>query len=140
MNDIILRRPVKRTFDMHRESFWGSNQIATREMVLKKGVAFFNLDNYPIDEIKEFFKTDYFSNSIDYMIALAIYEGATSIDLYGVNMTAATEWAYQKPGVDYWCGQAMGRGIEVNVYGMVSIIMKTCDGLLYGYLTKQETN
>ena len=139
VNDLILRRPVKRTFDMHILGSWKQLQIDTREKALQTGILT-TLDNYPIDEIKEFFKTDYFSSSIDYMIALAIYEGATSIDMYGVNLEVEFEWKDQKPGADYWCGQAMGRGIEVNVYGKTSTIMKTRDGFLYGYLTKQETN
>ena len=141
VNDLILLRPFKRLFDLHAIGSWKDKQkqIDTRKKALRINTLY-TLDNYPLDELKKFFKTDYFSCSAAYMIALAIYEGATSIDLYGVNMVIAKEYAYQKPCVDYWCGQAMGRGIEVAVYGKTSTIMKTPAGLLYGYLTKQELN
>jgi hypothetical protein len=141
---LILRRPVKRVIDMNDYSNdrWGADETRDAEKAIKlaeaMNVPYIDLKSYPIEEIKAFFKTDYFSNTIDYMIALAIYEGATSIDFYGVNMASSGEYSYQKPGVDYWCGQAMGRGIEINIYGETSTIMKTQDGLLYGYYTKQK--
>lgn len=140
VNNLILRRRVKRVFDLHKFEKGDDLQVSIKNEANRIGALYINLENYPIDEIKAFFKTDYFSNSIDYMIALAIYEKATSIDLYGVNMLAGDEWAYEKPGVDYWCGQAMGRGIEINNYSPISTIMRIEGGLLYGYLTNQEPN
>lgn len=140
VNDLVLRRRVKRVFDMHKVGNWENPQlqIDVKDEADRIGAKHIDLENYPLNEIKAFFKTDYFSNSIDYMIALAIYEGATSIDLYGINMIVESEWAFEKPGVDYWCGQAMGRGIEINICSPISTIMKTKDGLLYGYLTRQR--
>jgi hypothetical protein len=95
--------------------------------------AIHRLGSYPIDEVIRYFGTDYFTNTVDYAIALAIYRKFTGIGLYGVNMSNATEYAYQKPGVEFWIGQAMGRGIKVTVHGNLSTILKTRDGLLYGY-------
>ena len=132
---IILKRPVSRVIDMH---FMTDMRKLRKDAAIAIGVPYINVENYPLSEIVEFFGTDYFTGTVDYMMALAIYEGATSIDMYGVLMESDTEYWYQKSGVDFWCGQAMGRGIKVTVHGAKSTIMKTPNGLLYGYYTKQK--
>lgn len=77
----------------------------------------------------------YFTNSISWMIALAIYEGATEIALYGVDMAQhgmglRSEYAYQRPSVELWLGIAAGRGITVTI-PKESDLLKTPH--LYGY-------
>lgn len=57
----------------------------------------------------------YYISSIDYMTALAIYEGFDRIEYYGVELREKTEWAMQKSGATFWAGFARGRGIEVLV-------------------------
>ena len=94
---------------------------------------------YPLEEIrKEFCDTDYFGSGIDYMIALAIYEKATEIHIYGVQMMKGSEYHHQKPSVEYWCGVANGRGISVTVHGYYSTILKTRNYMMYGYDLPQE--
>ncbi len=58
---------------------------------------------------------DYFTSSIAFMLALAIYEGFTTIDLYGIDLTVGEEYDYQKPCAEFWIGFAMGKGIEVGI-------------------------
>ena len=138
---LILRRHVSRVVDMndYSDDRWGEQETAdaekSRVFAREYGVPYIDLKSYPFEDIKAFFKTDYFTNTIDYMIALAIYEGYKEIDLYGINMSQKTEYEYQKSSVDYWCGQAMGRGIKVTVHGERSMIMKSPDNLIYGYYT-----
>ncbi len=55
----------------------------------------------------------YLSSSIALEIALAIYEGFEEIMLVGVDLNTASEYAWQKPGVEYLIGVAAGRGITV---------------------------
>ena len=57
----------------------------------------------------------YYVSSIDYMSALAIYEGFERIEYYGVELKEKTEWAMQKSGATFWAGFARARGIEVLV-------------------------
>lgn len=69
---------------------------------------------YPLDVIiKEF--GDYFTNTVSYMIALAIYEGVEKLGIYGVHMAHATEYAHQRPSCEYFIGLARGRGIPVHI-------------------------
>jgi len=69
---------------------------------------------YPVDSIVAEFG-DYFTNSIAYMIAYAIQEGASEIHLYGVDMAASDEYGSQRPSCEYFLGVAAGRGIKVFV-------------------------
>jgi hypothetical protein len=62
-----------------------------------------NSIEYPIDVLKEEFR-DYWTNSIAYMIALAIHEGFFEIHLYGCNMAQGGEYEKERPSVEYYCG------------------------------------
>jgi hypothetical protein len=140
----LRRRIFTMIIDMNNYSLWGKSEATadklSRLAAKKNGVPYCDLTNYPLQEIITYFGVDYFTNTIDYALALAIYKGFTEIDLYGVNMAFGSEYEYEKPGVEFWIGQAMGRGIKVNVFGDKSTILKSRDGLLYGYGTKQKGN
>ena len=74
----------------------------------------------PVKEMIAHFKRDYFTTSIAYMVAHAIYEhdhGDTiqEIKMFGVDMSAFSEYSYQRPCVEYWLGVAEGRGIKVTI-------------------------
>lgn len=148
VNDLVLVRNVKKVFHMHDltgEFGRGPTQAVTK-MVNTFKISFFSVKkyleiptsiSYPIGEVIDALGVDYFTNSIDYMIAYAIYIEADEINLYGVNLVNDSEYAFEKPGVDFWVGYAKGRGIRVNVFGEHSEIMRSRDGKLYGYKTKQ---
>ena len=139
-----LRKDVNNVIDMnvYDDLRWGRFEQERNERVIdwceENDVPYICLDNYPIDEIEKHFCVDYFSNTVDYALALGIYKGFKEIHLYGVNVTHDSEYAYQKPGIDFWCGVAIGRGIKVVIPGKKSAIMKTSDGLMYGYDRKQK--
>jgi len=61
----------------------------------------------------------FFTSSFDYIMALAIHEGFERIELYGWSMgwfnSSETEYRYQLPGLAFWNGMALGRGINVIV-------------------------
>jgi hypothetical protein len=73
---------------------------------------------FPLEEIKQEFKGAewYFTTTVAYAIAYAIYAGYKRIEIYGVEMETNTEYAHQRPCVAYWCGVAYGRGIEVDFH------------------------
>lgn len=60
-----------------------------------------------------------FSSTAAYMLALALYEGATEIALHGIDFigqdTRGIERTYQRPGMKYWVGVARGMGVPVTV-------------------------
>ena len=75
-------------------------------------------ERYPIEEVLALAPgLAYFTSSVSYAIALAIYKGYTNIEIYGVEMATNTEYAHQRPGVAFWVGIAVGRGINVEFHG-----------------------
>jgi len=69
---------------------------------------------YPIDDITNQFGS-YFTNTISYMLAYAIKEGATDIFIAGVDMAAIDEYGSQRPSCEYHIGLARGMGINVTI-------------------------
>lgn len=55
----------------------------------------------------------YYSCSISFMIALAVYEKFECIELYGIEMQTSTEYKYQVPGANFMTGLAVGRGVKI---------------------------
>ena len=131
MNDVIKLRPVTRVISSDPAD--DCNVSDAKKLADESNTPFIGQDNYPLKEIIASFGIDYFSNTIAYAIALAIYEGYEEIDLYGINLDNLQEATHEKDGIDFWCGFAKGRGIKVTVHGLRSQVMKTKSGLLYGF-------
>lgn len=95
---------------------------------------------YPLQEIIKEFDSDYFASGPDFAVALAIYKGFTEIHIYGILMVLTEEYAYQKPSFEHWLGVAKGRGIKtvIHDYNGMSSILKTSDGIIYGFNQHQR--
>ena len=89
---------------------------------------------YPLQEMLDQFG-NYFTNSISYMLALAIYEGYEEIQMYGVDMAVGTEYSQQRPSCEYFIGVAIGRGINVHIPEASDLLKARC---LYGYEQEKE--
>lgn len=143
ITQIFLKRPVDLVIDMnvYDDLRWGQNEKDEADQVRKKceedGITYVGLENYPIDEIIKKFDTDYFSSTVDYAIALALSHGYDDIHLYGVTMDGSSDYYKIKCGCDFWCGMAKGMGRKVTVHG-ITTVMRTKDGLIYGYDKKQR--
>ena len=81
-----------------------------------------NSVKYPFDEVAEFLGSVdeyaegvYFASSIAFMIGLALYEGATEIQIYGIDLLATDEYAHQRPNAEYLIGLARGMGVKVLI-------------------------
>jgi len=139
-----LNRKVDLVIDMnvYEDGRWGEDERRlyhkSKSLAFADNIPYIDLDSYPLDAIINNFQTDYFTNTVDYALALAIYQGYTVINLYGINMASPSEYAYQKPGCEYWIGQAMGRGIKVSIQRQYSSLLIAPDCKLYGYDTPQK--
>lgn len=87
-----------------------------------------NQHNYPLAEIVREYESPYFTNSISYMIAYAIYNNYAKIELFGVDMSARDEYINQRGSVMYWVGFARAKGIGVEISSGVDK-----PWFLYGY-------
>lgn len=72
----------------------------------------------------------YFTNSVSYMISLAILMGYKEIHLYGIDMATDVEYQVQRPSVEYFVGIAVGAGIDVYIPPQSDICKSP---YLYGY-------
>ncbi len=101
-------------------------------------------EDYPIKEICHYFGvplgTSMYS-TVDYMIALAIYEGAIQLDLYGVDMTHKSAPTEMVLGTSAWIGAALARGVLVktlqgSIFTFITNPGITMEAGLYGYVQK----
>jgi hypothetical protein len=86
---------------------------------------------YPWEEVIEYTKPLrlFFSNSVPFMIALAIYKGYDWIGLFGIDQAVGTEWAYQRDCTSYWIAKAEGFGAHVYLPDECKLLRAK----LYGY-------
>lgn len=78
----------------------------------------------------------YFTSTVAYMVAHALYEGADEITMHRIlAMPPSIEYIQQKPCLDFWIGRAVGAGVKVNLSEDSNIArpMPWQSGL-YGYI------
>ena len=140
VNSLILRRPVKLAFQMHdleadenkgsiKKQIDEVNRLGIPVVTGKKYKFLPTSIPFPIDEMP----SKYFTNSIAYMVAYAIYKGATEIDLYGVPFFLRHEHLGERPCVEFWIGLAIAKGIKVNVHDPTTLDCCRPFQKLYGY-------
>lgn len=142
LNDLILSRPLALTFEMHnidkilKSNFSDNvekeikeiNRLGIPVITQKKHKLLPTAIPFPLDEMP----VKYFTSSISYMVAYAIYKQATDIDIYGVHCYAKSEYFYEKPCIEFWIGWAVGRDINVKIHGATNLLVPPFTGL-YGY-------
>ena len=79
----------------------------------------------------------YITNTVSWMLALAIDEGATEIGLYGVEMAMDDEYQHQRPSCEYFIGVARGLGITVTLPDNCTML-KCAAPYSMGYMTDLE--
>jgi hypothetical protein len=72
-------------------------------------------NKYPLQSIISKFNSKFFTNSISYMIAFALYNDIKKISIYGVDMDSESEYEFERPSVAYWMGFARGLSVEVEI-------------------------
>jgi len=73
-----------------------------------------NSVTYPLPDMREQFGDFFWTNSLAYMLALAITRNPEEIGLWGVDMAASSEYAYQKPACLFFVHLARERGIKIT--------------------------
>ena len=122
--DIVFEIHSDKTTPLHAE----------RAKCAEAGIPVITQSEYPIDAIQAKFKTNFFTNTICYMIAYALYQGYQKIVLWGCNIIPKSDdepIIKNHPGVEYWLGYAQGMGVDVDVQGE-SYILSLSHGR-YGY-------
>jgi hypothetical protein len=97
-----------------------------------------NVVAFPTDEVLEEVKRKYFASAIGWQLGLALllhtrYGAPTRIELYGIDLRSAAEYEYQRPNVEWLCGIAEGRGIEVVIPDESALLNQDGRSPLYGF-------
>lgn len=99
-------------------------------------------EGFPLEKCVKEFGLPYFNNTIAYMIAYALLEGAEEINMYGVNQAGSAEYIFEKGSVEYWLGIAVGRGVKVTINGPKSELLgnkpRWGGTMLYGYNARYD--
>lgn len=70
---------------------------------------------YPREAMIEKYGPYFFTSSLSWMFALALERCPDEIGLWGVDMSATEEYAFQRPGCHYFITLARQRGIKITV-------------------------
>lgn len=142
-------------FEMHNRKWFRSKARNPKhlEWLQKSKIPIFTLEKmddipksirFPIEEVKKFLNPyeGYFTNSISYMIALAIMLNFDEIHIYGVDMATEEEYNSQRPSVEFYLGIAAG--IYKATGKCFVYIPPECDliktAFQYGYDSDQMTS
>ena len=91
-----------------------------------------SIKKFPYEELCDHYHTNFFSNSICYMLAYAAYLGYPEINMWGVNFALSKEYQDELPGVHYWLGrlEQMGyvAGENLRIFGYGSSMYHCLDG------------
>ena len=117
----VWKSPVNRGDKKHGEWLMSGNTPPV--YMLEKYPEVPNSIKFPKDEIVEELlghltvdsergRKDYFTSTISYAYALAIYLGYKEIHTYGIELADEDEYRNQMPSAMLWTGIALGRGIK----------------------------
>jgi len=136
--EAIWRNPQNRNDPKHFEWLASGNTPLIYMLDAHKDVPMSK--KYPLDEIvadllptfkweaaSGYTDNKYFSSSISYAVALGIFKGYKKIECWGMEMNTDTEYRYQRDGLTFWQGIAVGRGVELIAYTDIY------NAPLYGY-------
>ncbi len=115
---------------------------------MKLGKHVLNAKPYPYARIVNYFHTDYFTDSVCYMLAFLLYTHTylarnpqgivrpelrepVNIRFFGIDMSTNREYSQSKGGVEYWLGMAWALGCTFENTTGSTILMNPC-GVPYG--------
>jgi hypothetical protein len=120
---------LDRAFELHPRRYWGDFRVMERlnsfDGPIYMQERFDEIPNsvrFPYEEVRrEFFLPAmgdnlFVTNTITWMLLLALHEGYTDISLYGVHMAHESEYGYQQASCSWALGIIHGRMLEGKPY------------------------
>jgi hypothetical protein len=119
-----------RYFEIHARDVWTPDTLSTgvdytkwlRELDGEKILAEAYADipgsrAYPLDAVMKLpgLERGYLESSIAYMLAMARLEDVPIVGIWGVDLTALDEYAYQRPNLAYLMGLFRYQGMQIRV-------------------------
>ena len=139
MDDLELRQPY---YDGPEFGEW-LKTYPGRVITSKQYDAWPTSEEFPLIDVAKYFGLPLgiaMYSSVDYMLALAIYEGVGEVHLFGVDCTEASMQLIRL-SIGVWIGAAMSRGIRVvctegSTFRWVTSAGVCMEQGLYGYVEK----
>jgi len=116
-------------FEMHPKRYWGQLPVQQRlngfegRVIMQEHTDLIpKSEAYPYDEIKKKYYIDamgenlYVTNTITWIILMALEAGYTDISLYGIHMSHNTEYAYQRASCSWILGIIHGWILDGKPY------------------------
>lgn len=106
-------------FEFHSENYYLQPNILSRlndthlPVMMKHKV-----EQIPLSipfPVKDVVIRPYFTSSVAYILAYAIYKKFEVINLFGIDLLLKDEYDTQRASCEYWIGVAEGKGIKVNI-------------------------
>jgi hypothetical protein len=124
------------TYDIRGRPFFNFNHI---NKLVEAGIEVWNIHKtkglnsklFPLNRLIKKYGSNYFSNTVAYMIIWALEKGYKKLRFYGVDMMTQDEYAWEKGGIEFWIGYAMARGVKVEICEG-SRLLQTITGKPYG--------
>jgi hypothetical protein len=120
MLDDAFKDKISQVFGMH-----------AHETGLIEGII--DQTNYPLDDIIKKYGSCFFTCTISYMIAYALFIGVKEIELHGVDLNGTREYIAERPSVFYWLGLAEGLGVKITMSNNLNK-----PAFLYGYMDESR--
>src|SRR3990167_7703352 len=123
----LCQRDPDLLFDLHPEALWRDprkknwdpkylNWLLTNRMPIMMQNRYKDVPasiKYPFETMITEFPRGYMTNTLAYMIALALMEGVTHLGIFGCDYRTGSEYGPQLGSAEYWSGLAEGRGVHL---------------------------
>ena len=127
--DVLWRDPKKKNWDPKYVEWLKINRIPILMQARHRDVP--ASMKYPFGTMITEFPRGYMTNTLAYMVALALMEGVTHLGIFGCDYHTGSEYGPQRGSAEYWLGVAEGRGVQVLIPPGCDLLGKPA--LLYGY-------
>lgn len=121
-------------FDMHSPRHHSDESILELYRGNEDKIKIFTHDMFPFEDISKMCPVRYFSSSVAYMIAYAVYTGYERIVLLGMDRFYREHNPLQvKAGIEFWLAFAKGRGCRIITAARSYLLRQQDDFLLRNF-------
>jgi hypothetical protein len=125
----LWRDPKKKTWDPRYHKWLATNRTPIMMQAVYPDAP--SSIRYPFETMVTEFPRGYMTNTLAYMIALALMEGVTHLGVFGCDYKTGSEYGPQRGSAEYWLGIAEGRGVRVLLPPGSDLLNRP--SLMYGY-------
>lgn len=132
LDKLFITDPKLNYYDKPNHDFAELNALNIPIVSLHKFKELKKLVHYPYDKIVARWGSEFFTNSICYMVAYALYNDYKLIKMCGIDMATSMEYILERGGIEFWVGVGTGMGVKFDITKQ-SMVCKPPMGIPYGH-------